>query len=547
MATAHQNRSAPEHGDSDTMLGVHTQQSFLMSTPLMMAMFPQSSPMQRPAKSYDSSLANEVTAPVQHIGSPDALYPLRYRTASSHSASPLIVPPLNFESWSTEPKAIKPPAIEEIMQLHKKSIETVHGEVASVKKWIARNEGVIERAEINIIRHLSKSNFYGWASVVGLLLGCGGIFGQRRLTSVLWLSMAAVGFGTTGYAAVKAVQAENSIIDARFEKCVGENLKATASVRLGQLQNELACRDFYPLDTQRKAFVKGDHFLDQSSLFETEFRLSTSQIQHLETMQTEIQKMEPLSSRVATSLAIEIAALTVYTSNMIEKAGLPLQETRNIIMGQNCPAITNLDTFFETWNHAKALAMVVNAVRHGVTRQTLTPDHLKQWHACLMAEQPLLDPGCYCDSMAYLATNPTQVLAMEAEIPALVKHVFNYLNTSTDHDIEVLVNVHMYLSIVHPFSDGNGRIIRLLCSFLALGVGFGGFAITKASREEYLGALREWENQPKKFGDLMVRELLELLPLYKATQLKVKNDKEKTKKERTLSWFSRACLYWSRN
>jgi Fic family protein len=60
----------------------------------------------------------------------------------------------------------------------------------------------------------------------------------------------------------------------------------------------------------------------------------------------------------------------------------------------------------------------------------------------------------------------------------------------------------MYLSIVHPFSDGNGQIIRLLCLFFALGAGFGGFAITKVSREEYLGALRDWENQLKKFGEL---------------------------------------------
>jgi Fic family protein len=154
-----------------------------------------------------------------------------------------------------------------------------------------------------------------------------------------------------------------------------------------------------------------------------------------------------------------------------------------------------------------------------------------------MAEDVNAKPGVYRTNMAYLATNPSTILALPPEIPALMERVVDYLNSSSDHDIEVLVNFHMYASFVHPFSDGNGRIIRLVCTFLALSAGYAGFPITKAGREEYLDALRLWEAEPQKFGTLVVEELLQMLPLYERAQKKAAEGNDSRKRTRAFSLF----------
>jgi hypothetical protein len=52
---------------------------------------------------------------------------------------------------------------------------------------------------------------------------------------------------------------------------------------------------------------------------------------------------------------------------------------------------------------------------------------------------------------------------------------------------------------------------------------------------------------PLRHRALIVGELLEMLPLYEATQLKANQDKEQTEKKQTSSWFSKLNSYWSQN
>jgi len=221
---------------------------------------------------------------------------------------------------------------------------------------------------------------------------------------------------------------------------------------------------------------------------------------------------------IATALTVEIAALTVYHSNRIENVGLELNETEIIIKGIFCPGERQpMNRFLETWTHAKALAIVIEYLRTGLTRYNFRPSHMREIHRCLMAEDPSACPGNYRSNMAFIGTNPDQVLASPPEIDGLVQKVFQYVNETKDHEVEILTNVHTWLVRIHPFADGNGRVIRLIMTFLALAAGYTGIALT-GGVDEYFKGIRCWDDNPEEFGGIVVREMMKMFAVYEKAQ-----------------------------
>ena len=51
-------------------------------------------------------------------------------------------------------------------------------------------------------------------------------------------------------------------------------------------------------------------------------------------------------------------------------------------------------------------------------------------------------------------------------VPSLMNSLFDYLNTSNDNLIIKSIVFHYYFVVIHPFSDGNGRMARLWVSLI---------------------------------------------------------------------------------
>jgi Fic family protein len=245
--------------------------------------------------------------------------------------------------------------------------------------------------------------------------------------------------------------------------------------------------------------------------------------------------MRPLPVDVATALAVEIAALTVYHSNRIENAGLGMSETEIVIKGIFCPPGGHTMTaFLETWTHSRALALVIDFVRSGLTKINLRPSHLRALHGALMAETPSACPGTWRTDQAFISNNPSQVLATAPEIEGLINQVFEYINSTSDHDIEIVTNVHAWLMRIHPFVDGNGRSIRLLMAFLAMSAGYPGVAFT-CGATKYFSTIREWDENPGHFGSLVVGEISQMFSVYeRAEKTSVVVAKQRSRKEFTV-------------
>ena len=401
------------------------------------------------------------------------------------------------------------------------SIETgpVETELQDIEKELKAFKAKIAASSAESRTYERLSMLWGWATVTGMsaiALLAGLKISRMVRTEIVASSLAATLAATIGFGYL-AVRAEKNQLGVDSEASLFEQFLPTLDQKKAERLNILAVKAFYgPLNTiKMKEYLSGAFFDTRASLFCKKFKLTTTQEVHIDGIKEALDAMPPLPTDIATALAIEIASLTVYHSNNIENAGLGISETEIIVKGIFCPpGQSTMSRFLETWTHCKALALVIDYVRSGLGRENLRPSHFRAIHAALMAETPSACPGTWRKESVFISGNPTQVLATPPEIDALVNQVFEYANSSKDHDIEIMINVHSWLARIHPFVDGNGRSIRLVMVFLAMSGGFPGVAFT-CGASKYFSTIRAWDNSPNEFGRLVVEELDIMFDAYK--------------------------------
>ncbi|MEQ8878253.1 MAG: Fic family protein [Cyclobacteriaceae bacterium] len=63
-------------------------------------------------------------------------------------------------------------------------------------------------------------------------------------------------------------------------------------------------------------------------------------------------------------------------------------------------------------------------------------------------------------------------LMHSSRVPHLVEHQINHYSNLEDPTLFDLQKLHVDLLLIHPFSDGNGRTVRMFASALALNLGY---------------------------------------------------------------------------
>jgi len=244
-----------------------------------------------------------------------------------------------------------------------------------------------KRSEI----YQTKSSVSGWGAIIGL--GSFAVMAMSRFRShVSGMVSAGIISGTLVFTAACgyiAVEAENSRLNADAELPLWTQFLPSLEHPASQDRNILACKAFYGPVPSIEKLMSGEFFSRKASLFDTRFKLTQRQTERLSELHHEINSMCPLLRNVSTALKMEVTALTVYHSNRIERVGLGLSETEIIIRGLHAPGGQySIRNFMETWTHAKALAIVIELVRTGMTCANFTSSQMMELHRCLMVECP---------------------------------------------------------------------------------------------------------------------------------------------------------------
>lgn len=186
-----------------------------------------------------------------------------------------------------------------------------------------------------------------------------------------------------------------------------------------------------------------------------------------------------------------------FHSNRIEGSTLTEDETEAILFRDAVLPDKSLIEHLEVKNHQTALRYLLN---HMVGTARLDEELVLKLHRMLMNSiRP--DAGTYRQHSVRIvgADVPT---ANYMKVPVLMTRLFEEINTPNEDVVSHIAAVHSRFEQAHPFSDGNGRIGRLLNHALALRENLPPALIRQEKKQFYYSYLKKAQQD----GDLSLLE-----------------------------------------
>ncbi len=175
-----------------------------------------------------------------------------------------------------------------------------------------------------------------------------------------------------------------------------------------------------------------------------------------------------------------------YNSNKIEGSTLTEDETADILFN-NC-TIPNKDVIehLEVKNHQSVLSFLFNKVKNGFV---IDEKYILKLHSILM-NSIREDAGNYrTHGVRIVGSNvPT---SNYLKVPEKMNKLIRDINKSEKDLISHVANIHSCFEKIHPFSDGNGRIGRLLIQTMLLRSNYAPAVIKQDNKRLYLTYLRK--------------------------------------------------------
>ncbi|MDD5720901.1 MAG: Fic family protein [Candidatus Pacebacteria bacterium] len=152
-----------------------------------------------------------------------------------------------------------------------------------------------------------------------------------------------------------------------------------------------------------------------------------------------------------------------YNSNKIEGSTLTEPDTASILFDNVSLPNKSLTEQLEAKNHQTALIYLFEYISKG---GKLDEKLILRLHSILM-NGILSDAGTYRNhAVRILGVNLP--VANYMKIPDLIPSIIKEMNKKTKDIVALITEVHSRFEQIHPFSDGNGRIGRILISAMLL-------------------------------------------------------------------------------
>jgi Fic family protein len=155
-----------------------------------------------------------------------------------------------------------------------------------------------------------------------------------------------------------------------------------------------------------------------------------------------------------------------YHTNTIEGSTMTLQDVEDVIFDNKI--LTNRTTTeqIEARNHKAALYFLLDTLQVQRQRFQWTEELLLAAHLRLL--NGIITNAGYYRKHSVRVLGYHAVLANFLKIPFLINKLFQELNNPTKDIIGSLAKTHAAFEQIHPFSDGNGRLGRLVMFIQAL-------------------------------------------------------------------------------
>ncbi len=186
-----------------------------------------------------------------------------------------------------------------------------------------------------------------------------------------------------------------------------------------------------------------------------------------------------------------------YDTQRIEGSTLNLKETANLLQHGVTPANRPSRDVREAEAHSKLFYEMLDS------KKDLSLQLVLEWHYKLFNDTKPDIAGKVRARQVWIAASKF-VPPSPSEVPAELDTFFKWYNKSKDkiNPIELAALVHLKFVTIHPFSDGNGRISRLLMNFVLHKHGYPMLNIPYTNRRGYYNALEK--AQLKKSSSIFV-------------------------------------------
>ncbi|MBM3701166.1 MAG: helix-turn-helix domain-containing protein [Actinobacteria bacterium] len=202
-----------------------------------------------------------------------------------------------------------------------------------------------------------------------------------------------------------------------------------------------------------------------------------------------IDGFRPLPPELVRNLDAWFKIELTYTSNAIEGNTLTRAETALVVEKGLTVKGKSLREHLEAANHVEALEYVKTLI--GKKRSEITEQDILNIHRFILNKIESDNAGRYRQNHARIAGSRV-ILPNPVKIPKLMQDFMDWLeNINPDHVAKIASDAHYRLVSIHPFTDGNGRTLRLLMNLLLMQDGYPPAIIRKEDRLEYINSLEK--------------------------------------------------------
>jgi Fic family protein len=240
-------------------------------------------------------------------------------------------------------------------------------------------------------------------------------------------------------------------------------------------------------------------------------------IEKIDELKRRLESLRPLPPAKTAALASVFQAEEteyIYESNAIEGNTLTLAETELVLSRGITVSGKPLKDHLEATNHKIALARLKQMVAQ---RAPLDQPALLDLHALILRGINDAYAGRYRDVPVRIAGS-THIPPNPLKVPPLMDELFEWFTRQahTEHAVHAAADLHLRLSQIHPFVDGNGRACRLAMNLHLLQHGYP-LTIIRSERNlrlDYYNALAACDQTQspdpfRKFVELRAAEALE--------------------------------------
>lgn len=176
-----------------------------------------------------------------------------------------------------------------------------------------------------------------------------------------------------------------------------------------------------------------------------------------------------------------------YTSNAIEGNTLTESETKVIIEDGITIGGKSLREHYEAIGHAKAYDHI-----YSLLDRPISEEDVLFLHKLFFQQIDSENAGRYRQKNVII-TGTDYLPPDYQKVPELMKiHIENLNRDVKDkHILELASDLHAEFESIHPFTDGNGRIGRLLLNILSMKNGYCPVIIPPIRRAEYISILQK--------------------------------------------------------